>query len=134
MMLKDAEGFSSFSVDDVDAARRFYGETLGLSVAEASLGREGADVPGGLEFRISGTTRVLIYPKPDHAPAAFTVVNFLVADIERAVDDLTARGVQFERYDTGPRTDAKGIHRNPRVHPVAWFKDPAGNIISIIER
>ncbi len=74
----------------------------------------------------------MVYPKPDHVPATFTILNFLVDDIERAVDELTARGVRFERYDT-PRTDAKGIHRTPEVRPVAWFRDPAGNILSIIE-
>jgi len=102
-------------------------------VADAPLGVEGADVPAGLELRLGSGARVLAYPKPDHQPASFTILNFLVEDIERAVDELTARGVRFERYDTGPRTDAKGIHRTPEVRPVAWFRDPAGNILSIIE-
>jgi catechol 2,3-dioxygenase-like lactoylglutathione lyase family enzyme len=132
-MLKDAKAFSGFSVDDVTRAKEFYGTTLGLDVVDAALGVEGADVPAGLEIHLEPETRVLIYPKPDHAPATFTILNFLVEDIERAVDELTARGVRFERYETGPKTDAKGIHRRPEVRPVAWFRDPAGNILSIIQ-
>lgn len=132
-MLRDANAFSGFAVDDVPRAKEFYGTTLGLEVADAALGVEGANVPAGLELRLGSGARVLIYPRPDHAPATYTILNFLVEDIERAVDELTARGVRFERYDTGPKTDAKGIHRTPEVHPVAWFRDPAGNILSIIE-
>jgi catechol 2,3-dioxygenase-like lactoylglutathione lyase family enzyme len=74
----------------------------------------------------------MVYPKPDHTPATFTILNFLVDDIERAVDELTARGVRFEQYES-PKTDAKGIHRTPEVHPVAWFRDPAGNLLSMIQ-
>jgi catechol 2,3-dioxygenase-like lactoylglutathione lyase family enzyme len=132
-MLRDANAFSGFAVDDVPRAKEFYGTTLGLEVADAALGVEGADVPAGLELRLGSGARVLIYPKPDHQPATFTILNFLVDDIDRAVDELTARGVRFERYDTGPRTDTKGIHRTPEVRPVAWFRDPAGNILSIIK-
>jgi catechol 2,3-dioxygenase-like lactoylglutathione lyase family enzyme len=132
-MLKDAKAFSGFSVDDVTRAKEFYGTTLGLDVVDAALGVEGADVPAGLEIHLEPETRVLIYPKLDHAPATFTILNFLVEDIERAVDELTARGVRFERYETVPKTDAKGIHRRPEVRPVAWFRDPAGNILSIIQ-
>jgi catechol 2,3-dioxygenase-like lactoylglutathione lyase family enzyme len=117
----------------VPRAKEFYGTTLGLEVADAALGVEGADVPAGLELRLGSGARVLVYPKPDHQPATFTILSFLVEDIERAVDELTARGVRFERYDTGPKTDAKGIHRTPEVRPVAWFRDPAGNILSVIE-
>ena len=131
-MLRDANAFSGFAVDDVPRAKEFYGTTLGLEVADAALGVEGADVPAGLELRLGSGARVLVYPKPDHAPATFTILNFLVEDIERAVDELTERGVRFERYET-PKTDAKGIHRTPEVRPVAWFRDPAGNILSIIE-
>jgi catechol 2,3-dioxygenase-like lactoylglutathione lyase family enzyme len=131
-MLRDARAISGFSVDDVAQAREFYGTTLGLDVADAPLGVEGADVPTGLEIRFAEGMRVLIYPKPDHTPAAFTILNFVVDDIERAVDELTARGVKFEHY-TEPRTDAKGIHRTPEVRPVAWFRDPAGNILSVVE-
>ena len=132
-MLRDANAFSGFAVDDVPRAKEFYGTTLGLEVADAALGVDGADVPAGLELRLGSGARVLVYPKPDHAPAAFTILNFLVEDIERAVDELIARGVRFEQYDTGTKTDAKGIHRTPEVRPVAWFRDPAGNILSIIE-
>jgi catechol 2,3-dioxygenase-like lactoylglutathione lyase family enzyme len=133
-MLKDAKAFSGFAVDDVARAKEFYGTTLGLEVVDAPLGVAGADVPTGLEIRLGPGTRVLVYPKPDHTPATFTILNFMVEDIERVVDALTARGVRFERYDgPGPRTDEKGIHRSPEVRPVAWFRDPAGNILSIIE-
>jgi catechol 2,3-dioxygenase-like lactoylglutathione lyase family enzyme len=131
-MLKDAKAISGFAVDDVPRAREFYGTTLGLEVADASLGVEGAEVPAGLEIRLGPGTRVLVYPKPDHKPATFTILTFMVQDIERAVDELTARGVRFEHYDS-PKTDAKGIHRRPEVQPVAWFQDPAGNILSIIQ-
>ena len=132
-MLKDAKAFSGFAVDDVPRAKEFYGTTLGLEVADAALGVEGADVPAGLEIHLGPGTRIGIYPKPDHIPATFTILNFMVEDIERVVDELTARGVRFEHYETGPKTDAKGIHRTPEVHPVAWFRDPAGNILSIIQ-
>jgi catechol 2,3-dioxygenase-like lactoylglutathione lyase family enzyme len=131
-MLKDAKAFPGFAVDDVARAKQFYGTTLGLEVADAPLGVEGADVPAGLELRLGAGTRVMVYPKPDHEPAGFTILNFLVADIERAVDELTARGVRFEHYED-PKTDAKGIHRTPEVHPVAWFRDPAGNILSVVQ-
>ena len=132
-MLSDANAFSGFAVDDVPRAKEFYGKTLGLEVADAALGVKGADVPSGLEIRLGSGARVLVYPKPGHEPATFTILNFPVDDIERAVDELTERGVRFERYETGPKTDAKGIHRTPEVRPVAWFRDPAGNILSIIE-
>jgi catechol 2,3-dioxygenase-like lactoylglutathione lyase family enzyme len=132
-MLKDAKAFSGFSVDDVTQAKEFYGTTLELEVVDAPLGVEGADVPAGLEIHTGGGARILIYPKRDHAPATFTILNFLVEDIERAVDELTARGVRFEHYETGTKTDAKGIHRTPEVRPVAWFRDPAGNLLSIVQ-
>jgi catechol 2,3-dioxygenase-like lactoylglutathione lyase family enzyme len=131
-MLQGAKAFSGFAVDDIPRARRFYGTTLGLEVADAALGVDGADVPAGLEIRLGPGTRVMVYPKPDHTPATFTILNFLVDDIERAVDELTARGVRFEHYEM-PKTDAKGIHRTPEVRPVAFFRDPAGNILSIIQ-
>ena len=131
-MLEDATAFSGFAVDDVQRAKEFYGTTLGLEVADAPLGVEGADVPSGLEIRLGSGTRVMVYPKPDHTPATFTILNFVVEDIERTVDELAARGVRFEQYEN-PKTDAKGIHRTPEVHPVAWFRDPAGNILSIVQ-
>jgi catechol 2,3-dioxygenase-like lactoylglutathione lyase family enzyme len=131
-MLKDSKAFSGFAVDDVGRAKEFYGTILGLDVVDAPLGVEGADVPVGLEIRIGPDTKVMVYPKPDHTPATFTILSFFVGDIEAAVDELTARGVRFEQYET-PRTNTKGIHRTPEVRPVAWFRDPAGNILSIIE-
>ncbi|MFI5258547.1 MAG: VOC family protein [Candidatus Limnocylindrales bacterium] len=133
-MLKDAPGFSGFSVNDMARAKEFYGTTLGLDVVDRPLGLPGADVPTGLEIHLATGTSVIVYPKPDHIPATFTILSFMVDDIDRAVDELTARGVRFERYETSPRTDARGIHRTPEVHPTAWFRDPAGNILSIIER
>jgi catechol 2,3-dioxygenase-like lactoylglutathione lyase family enzyme len=132
-MLKHAKAVSGFAVDDMPRAKEFYGGTLGLDVADAALGVDGADVPAGLELHLGSGTRVLVYPKPDHTPATFTILNFIVEDIERAVDALTARGVRFEHYETGTKTDAKGIHRTPEVRPVAWFRDPAGNILSIVQ-
>src|SRR5919202_1030373 len=131
-MLQGAKAFSGFAVDDVARAKEFYGTALGLDVADAPLGVEGAEVPAGLELRLGAGTRVLVYPKPDHTPATFTILNFVVEDIERVVDALPARGVRFQHYET-PKTDAKGIHRTPKVHPVAWFRDPAGNILSVIQ-
>ena len=131
-MLRDATAFSSFTVDDVPLAKEFYGTMLGLEVTDAALGVEGADVPAGLDIHLGAGTRVGIYPKPDHVPATFTILNFIVPDIDRAVDELTARGVRFEHYEV-PKTDARGIHRTPEVHPVAWFRDPAGNILSIVQ-
>jgi catechol 2,3-dioxygenase-like lactoylglutathione lyase family enzyme len=121
-MFKDTKAFSGFSVGDLAEAKRFYGETLGLEVVEQN---------GLLGLRLAGGGEVLIYPKDDHAPATFTVLNFPVADIEQAVDDLTARGVRFERYE-GAEQDDKGIHRGGGPL-IAWFKDPAGNILSVLQ-
>lgn len=132
-MLKDAEAFSGFAVDDVDSAREFYATTLGLDVVDVPLGVGGADVPGGLEIHLGSGAKVLVYPKANHIPAEFTILNFIVDDIDSAVDRLTARGIVFERYESGPKTDAKGIHRTPAVRPVAWFRDPAGNFLSMIQ-
>jgi catechol 2,3-dioxygenase-like lactoylglutathione lyase family enzyme len=125
-MFKDTQAFSSFSVDDLPKARRFYGQTLGLEIS---------DIPGmeGLmELRIGGG-RIMVYAKPNHSPATFTILNFPVADVERAVDALTRLGVRFEIYDEKDlKTDARGIHSGmgPKI---AWFKDPAGNILSVLE-
>lgn len=123
-MFRDSKAFSSFSVDDVERARRFYGETLGLEVSEG---------PMGLELRLAGGGIVFLYPKDDHAPATFTVLNFPVPDVERAVDDLTRAGVRFEVYDQPDlRTNEKGIAAG--VGPkIAWFRDPAGNFLSVLE-
>lgn len=124
-MFKDTKAFSGFSVDDVPAAQRFYGETLGLEVSEDD---------GMLTLRIAGDTDVLAYPKGDqHEPASFTILNFPVDDIEAAVDGLAARGVEFERYEgTDLETDEKGIFRGGGP-PIAWFKDPAGNVLSVLQ-
>lgn len=124
-MLGRTRAFSGFSVDDTEAARRFYGETLGLDVT---------DLGGGmLRLELAGGGQVLIYPKPDHEPATYTILNFPVVDLAAAMAELRGRGVEFERYDVpGLRTDDSGMAEGegPRI---AWFKDPAGNILSVLE-
>ena len=124
-MLKDSHAFSGFSVDDFAPARAFYAETLGLDVTvmDESMGLMSLDLTGG--------GRVIVYAKPGHQPATFTVLNFPVADVEKAVDDLAARGVSFERYDDFDQ-DERGISRGPGPR-IAWFTDPAGNILSVLE-
>jgi catechol 2,3-dioxygenase-like lactoylglutathione lyase family enzyme len=123
-MFENTKAFSGFSVDDVQRAREFYGETLGLKVSEEH---------GLLFLHIAGDRETLVYPKPDHVPASFTILNFPVDDIERAVDELTARGVRFERYSgTEVETDEKGIFRGGGPY-IAWFKDPAGNVLSVLQ-
>jgi catechol 2,3-dioxygenase-like lactoylglutathione lyase family enzyme len=122
-MLKDAHAFSGFSVDDLERAKQFYGETLGLPVSEN---------PAGLELELGGGTTVFVYPKPNHEPATFTVLNFPVANIDEAVDELSAAGVRFERYD-GIESDERGVVRGGDGPTIAWFKDPAGNILSVLE-
>ena len=128
-MLQNSRAFSSFAVRDLDAARKFYGETLGVDVS---------DVPGmrGIfQLNLAGGVRVLVYPKPDHAPATFTVLNFPIESVERAVDALAERGVKFEIYRDGPvETDAKGISSGGGGPKIAWFRDPSGNILSILEQ
>lgn len=122
-MLESSKAFSSFAVNDLNRAKQFYAETLGVKVRESKE---------GLELH-PGNTDVFIYPKPDHQPATFTVLNFLVKDIESAVDELKQKGVSFEQYEGEIKTDEKGIHRNGGP-TIAWFKDPAGNILSVIEQ
>lgn len=122
-MFKDSKAFSSFAVADIEVARQFYGKTLGLDVRDS---RES----GLLELHLGGDAPVLVYPKPDHVPATFTVLNFQVADVEAAVDGLIAAGVQIERYP-GMEMDEKGIARG--MGPaIAWFTDPSGNILSVL--
>jgi catechol 2,3-dioxygenase-like lactoylglutathione lyase family enzyme len=123
--LRESKAFSGFSVDDLAAARSFYANTLGLdvTVVDESMGLLSLDLAGG------GT--VMIYAKPTHQPATFTVLNFPVADVEKAVDDLAADGVSFERYD-GFDQDERGISRGPGPL-IAWFTDPAGNVLSVLE-
>jgi predicted enzyme related to lactoylglutathione lyase len=127
-MFKNTKAFSSFSVNDVGKAKEFYGRTLGLEVSEMS-----GEMSGLLNLHIAGGNVVLIYPKPNHTPATFTILNFPVDDVEQGVEELTKRGVRFEIYDLDEiKTDEKGIFRGdgPRI---AWFKDPAGNILSVLE-
>ncbi len=124
-MFKDTKAFSGFAVNDVQKAKEFYGQTLGLDVSEAH---------GMLELHIAGGTKILMYPKENHIPATFTILNFPVDNVEQAVDQLARRGVHFESYNEegGLVTDAKGIFHGggPKI---AWFKDPAGNILSVLE-
>ncbi|WP_022883317.1 VOC family protein [Glaciibacter superstes] len=120
-------GVSGFAVPDIDAAKAFYGDTLGLEVSEPGMGLLSLTLPGGVT--------VMVYPKPDHAPAVFTILNFEVSDIDSAVDRLTANGVVFERYAAFDQ-DEKGIARsdNPEHGPsIAWFTDPAGNILAVMQ-
>jgi catechol 2,3-dioxygenase-like lactoylglutathione lyase family enzyme len=122
-MFKTAKSFCSFSVNDLQKAKEFYGQTLGLDVKET---------PEGLELH-TGNNTVFLYPKPNHTPASFTVFNFLVNDIEEAVDELAALGVTLEHYNLPDiKTDNRGIFRGPGPQ-IAWFKDPAGNILSVLE-
>jgi catechol 2,3-dioxygenase-like lactoylglutathione lyase family enzyme len=123
VMFENTRAFSGFSVDDVPEARKFYGETLGLRVSEEY---------GMLSLHIAGEWNILVYPKPDHTPASFTILNFPVDDIDEAVDELTERGVRFERYD-GLEQDEKGIFRGGGPY-IAWFKDPAGNVLSVLQQ
>lgn len=124
-MLANSAAYSGFAVPDVEAARRFYTDTLGLGVdVDEGMG-------GLLTLHLGGGTKVLVYPKPDHTPATYTVLNFPVEDVDRTVDELTARGVTFERYP-GFDQDEKGIARG-QGPAIAWFTDPAGNILSVLE-
>ena len=122
-MLANTKAFSGFSVDDIDAAKRFYGDTLGLEVSE---------IDAGLTLHIGGRG-ILIYPKDNHEPASFTILNFPVDDVEGTVAALAERGVEFERYEgTELETDEQGIFRGGGPL-IAWFKDPAGNVLSVIK-
>lgn len=124
-MFKTTKAFSGFSVNDIQKAKQFYSETLGLEVSESN---------GLLTLNIAGGTKIVVYPKPNHTPATFTILNFPVDQIDAAVTRLKERGVRFERYDQpGPKTDDKGIFRGGGPL-IAWFKDPAGNILSVIEQ
>lgn len=123
-MLGSSKAFSGFAVDDVPRAKLFYETTLGLDVGEEE---------GMLILRLGSGAEVIVYPKPDHEPATFTVLNFPVEEIEAAVDALAAKGVEFERYEgTEIETDPKGIFRGPGPL-IAWFKDPAGNVLSVLQ-
>jgi len=123
-MFREAESFSSFSVNDLQKAKEFYSQTLGLDVVER---------PEGLELH-TGNNTVFLYPKPNHTPASFTVLNFHVEDIEAAVDELNGLGVTLEHYNLPDiKTNERGIFRGPNSPTLAWFKDPAGNILSVLE-
>ena len=124
-MLADSKAYSGFAVPDLARARKFYADTLGLRVS-------GDEQDGALTLHLAGGRDVLVYIKPDHAPATYTILNFPVDDVEGTVDALTARGVRFEQYD-GIEQDDKGINRGEGPL-IAWFRDPAGNILSIIEQ
>lgn len=120
---RNTKAISSFSVDDLGKAKQFYGKTLGLDISKSME---------GLSLSLAGGNEVFIYPKTDHTPATFTILNFLVDDIDQAVDNLTKLGVRFETYNEGElKTDERGICRgSPQI---AWFKDPAGNFLSVLE-
>lgn len=126
-MLAESKAFSSFAVDDLDRAREFYGEKLGLKTEVVDGG------PGLMTLHLAGDGEggTLVYLKPDHQPANYTILNFPVDDIDEAVDDLVSRGVGFERYD-GMEQDEKGIARGPGPM-IAWFKDPSGNILAVLK-
>ena len=121
-MFANTRAFSGFAVDDLEPAQRFYGDTLGVRTSEQH---------GLMTLHLAGGRDTLIYPKPEHTPATYTVLNFPVDDIDKAVNELTARGVQFERY-AGAAQDEKGISRGGGPY-IAWFKDPAGNILSVLQ-
>src|SRR2546423_8205583 len=122
-MFRESGAFSGFSSNDIPKSKQFYGQTLGLKVTEEN---------GMLNLQLGGGGRVLIYPKPNHEPATFTVLNFPVPNVEQAVDKLVKAGVKFERYE-GAGQDERGISRQPDGPAIAWFKDPAGNIVSVIQ-
>ena len=121
-MFKDNQTFQPFSADDIPKAKGFYGQTLGLDVA---------DEMDGLALKLASGANLFVYPKDDHEPASFTVLNFEVDDVDAAVDGLTAAGVTMEQYEGV--TDDKGVHRGDQDPTIAWFKDPAGNVLSVIE-
>jgi predicted enzyme related to lactoylglutathione lyase len=126
MNLKNSRAFGGMSVDDLARAEQFYGETLGLDVTKEAM--------GVLSLTLHGGAKVILYPKGNHVPATFTVLNFPVDDVEQSVRELTQRGVQFEHYDMPSlKTDEHGICRAPEGPVIAWFKDPAGNILSVLE-
>jgi len=123
-MFKETPAINGFAVDDIDAARKFYAETLGLEVTDEPM--------GVLTLHLAGGRPTLVYPKPDFKPATYTILNFDVDDIDAAVDELSSRGVEFERYE-GFDQDEKGIARSTGEEPdIAWFTDPAGNILAVL--
>ena len=126
-MVTIRDAFPGFSVDDIDAAREFYGTKLGLPVDDAGMGALRISLPSG--------QAVFVYPKPNHEPATFTILNFLVDNVDTAVDKLKSTGIKFEQYDLPDiKTDERGIARDTGGPAMAWFKDPAGNILSVLQR
>jgi catechol 2,3-dioxygenase-like lactoylglutathione lyase family enzyme len=126
-VLKTQAAFSGFSVDDLAKAKEFYTKILDLKLADETM---------GLRLQLPGGGVVFVYDKAEHQPATFTVLNFVVENIDEAIDQLTGQGVQFEHYENGPKTDEKGIARGLTANmgpDIAWFKDPAGNIISVLQ-
>ena len=124
-VLTEAKAFGSFSVNDLAKAKAFYRDVLGLEVA---------DRPEGLELEVGGGSKVFVYPKPDHTPATFTILNFPVENVDSAVERLNSSGVRFEKYDLPQiKTDPKGVMRNQDGTAIAWVKDPAGNILSVLD-
>ena len=124
-MFKHTKAFSGFSVNDLQKAKEFYQQILELEVTDEKMGL--------IALNINGGTKILVYPKPNHIPASFTILNFPVDDVEKTVDELTSRGVVFEKYEGYMQTDEKGIFRGGGP-VIAWFKDPAGNIFSVLEK
>jgi predicted enzyme related to lactoylglutathione lyase len=123
-MFKNTKAFSSFSVNDLQKAKEFYGKVLDVEVKDNPMGL--------IELHIAGSNSIMVYPKPNHEAATYTVLNFPVDDIDKAVDELTTKGVVFEQYSE-LKTDKKGISRDPNGPKIAWFKDPAGNILSVLQ-
>lgn len=128
-MLKDSQAFSGFSVNDLAAAKQFYSQKLGLEVEQDKM---------GMHLKISGVTPLFVYEKADHVPASYTILNFPVTNIETAVDELVGNGVVFEQYDfgNGAKTDDKGIMHGRAAKmglDIAWFKDPAGNTLAVLQ-
>jgi predicted enzyme related to lactoylglutathione lyase len=125
-MFKNTKAFSGFSVNDLHKAKEFYHGILGIEISENSMGI--------LTLHIDGGSAIIIYPKPNHVPATFTILNFPVPDVEKAVDELISKGITFEQYDEPMKTDEKGILRGKVGYgpDIAWFKDPAGNILSVL--
>jgi predicted enzyme related to lactoylglutathione lyase len=124
-MFTTSKAFSSFSVDDLQKAKVFYQKILGIHVTDNPM--------GVIELQLEGENKIIVYPKPDHLPATFTVLNFPVKNIDQIVDELTGKGVRFEQYSGQIQTDKKGISRGNGGPAIAWFKDPARNIFSVIE-
>jgi catechol 2,3-dioxygenase-like lactoylglutathione lyase family enzyme len=124
-MFRKKDAYGSFSVNDLEKARTFYGDTLGLDVTQREE---------GLQLKLPGGTKFFVYGKPNHEPASYTVLNFTVENVDRAVNELTESGVRFEHYNQGElKTDERGIHSEESGFKIAWFKDPAGNFLSVME-